>query len=545
MPLRKSHGKRARRSSGDDLSYPNRGAIKKTTRKPARKPNARVTGSIQTGYIPTKLSALEQLPTEILQEIFLLSPNLSLPLASPFLGKALSSEYLKTELVIQAFASPVQVLSKEHQGSLRYNLYSSVPGDYAGYVNSVALCHDLLAQKWLTYEFLKRCQRIHLLRVAEGQLRTLSKDTSTTQMEALSSLRRNFDRYLSVGGFALSVANAARKGKPGLLPGDGNYVWKQNGTDTVAFALLGNGSTLRIDVIKGGEWPSPICFDFVRDKMYRDFGSMWDNGSRSLKKCSLTQFPGKLSGCTIPDKLLHGPWLQEKGDFLTLLLTNRSQMHYDLRNILGEVASKGLEDAIRENNVLAVSCLLGVGSCAASGVCSHQPEDECSRTLVEKDVLKQHSATNGIFLTKKGGSIFVPNPPDPRGPWRKLSCPNYSLPHVTLVKPTTDHLKIALIEMNACNEYIVKALMSHFIHHPLIDYHDEEIMQWAFSILNRPTPHQKHPSLVYPTWEKPVSGAMLMDLLDEAQNQQTIREKKNKRRREENAERRTEWAMFS
>ena len=546
MPSRQPHGRRAQRSKPDDLSYPSRGAVKKHTRKPGKKTTPRATGPIQAESTQPKLSALEQLPTEILQEIFLLSPNLNLPLASPFLGKALSSDYLKTELVIQAFSSSMQILTQERPLPIRMSRFSFIPGYSQEPISSVAFCQNLLPQRWLTYDFFKRCQRTYLLRVAESQLRKLGKASpGSDSTEALTTLRRNFDRYLSVGGFALSKANEAHYGKPGLVPGDGSYVWKLSGSTSIGFALLGNGSTLRIDVIKSGQWPSSVCRNVEQDKLYKDFGSLWYNGMSSQEVCSLTQFPGRLSECYIPEKLLHGPWLQEKGDFLTILLTNRVRMAYSLRSTIGEVASKGLEDAIRENNVLAVSCLLGVGSCAASGVCSHGPGDECSRTLVEQDAIKHKTAEDGVYLTNDGVSIFVPKPPDPRGPWRKLNCPNTALPHFNMVKPNTDHLKIALIEMDGCNEFIVKALMGHFTHHPRIDYHDQEVMQWAFANLNRPTPQQKHSSLVYPTWEKPVSGAMFMDLLDEAQNQQTTREKKNKRRRDGVAERRAEWEAMS
>ena len=544
MAPRQTHAHGSRRSKQNDPSYYGRGVSKKAIAKPDKKAKTCIAKLIKQDSAQPKLSALERLPTEILQEIFLLSPNLNLPLASPFLGKKLASDYLKTELVIQAFSSPLQLLnSPVILSPIVRTHFSYVAGYSAECIQSASFCRTLLNQKWLTYDFFKRCQKIHLLRVAEQQLRTLGKGSSDVEITTASAiLRRSFERYTSIGGFNLSKGNEARHGKAGLLPGDGSFVWKRPASIFIAFALLSNGSTLRIDMIKGGQWPSSVCRNVDSDKLYKDYGSMWYNTRECQEACSLTQFPGKLSACHIPEKLLHGPWLQEKGDFLTLLLTNRARMPSSIHSTMAEVASKGLEDAIRESNVLAVSCLLGVGSCAASGVCHHRPDDECSRTLLEKEGYKVIMEDEGTFREDGSSNINIPKPPDPRGPWKRLNCPNIALPHIAIVKPTTEHLRIALIEMDACNEFIVKALMGHFTHHPKIDYRDDDIMQWAFANLNRPSPPQMKPSLVYPTWEKPLSGAMLMDLLDEAQSQQSAREKKNKRRREDMAERRADWA---
>ena len=543
MAPRKSHASSSRRSRRDDPSYYGRGVSKKVIEKADKKAKPRVSHSVKRDRTQPQLSALEQLPTEILQAIFLLAPNLNLPLASPLLGKTLSSDYLKTELVIQAFSSPPQMLTQDNPSPIKRNHYSFVPGYSAEPIFSALFCQTLMNQKWLTYDFFKRCQKIYLFRVAEKQLRTLGKGSSEAEI-ATALASRSFDRYTSIDGFTLSKENEARHGKAGLLLGDGSFVWKRPASISIAFALLSNGSTLRVDMIKGGQWPSSVCRNVDGEKLYKDFGSMWYNRMNCQQLCSLTQFPGRLSDCYIPEKLLHGPWLQEKGEFLTLLLINRVRVLYSLRSTMAEVASTGLEDAIRENNVLAVSCLLGVGSCAASEVCHHRPDDECSRTILEKEGYKIFMEDEGTFREDGSSKIHVPKPPDPRGPWRRLNCPNVALPHFSIVKPTTDHLKIAVIEMDACNEFIVKALMGHFTHHPKIDYHDQEIMQWAFANLNRPTPPQKKPPLVYPTWEKPVSGAMFMDLLDDAQSQQTAREKKNKRRREDLAERRADWEAW-
>ena len=533
MAPRISHSSKRRRTGRDDPSFTGRAVSRKIIEKAGKKAKPRVTKPVKRVPTQAKLSALEQLPTEILQEIFLLAPNLNLPLASPLLGKRLSSDYLKTELVIQAFSTPPQTLTKTKHSPFSQSDFSFVPGYSAESIRSTNLCQLLLNQKWLTYDFFKNSQKVYLYRVAEKKLRIFGKGSSETDITtALASLRRSFDRYTSIGGFDLSKGNEARHGKAGLLPGDGSFVWTRPASRSIAFALLGNGSTLRIDMLKGAQWPSSVCRNSEGDKLYKDFGSMWYNGVECLAACSMTQFPGRLSYCNIPQKLLHGPWLQEKGDFLILLLTNRVRKINDMRSMAAEVASKGLEDAIRENNVLAVSTLLGVGSCAASGVCHHRPSDECSRTLLEKGGYKVIKEGEGTFREDGSSNIHVPKPPDPHGPWRRFNCPRVSVPIFTLVKPTTEHLKIALLEMDACNEFIVKALMGHFTHHPKINYHDPDILHWAFSNLNRPSRLQQKPSLVYPTWEKPVSGEMFMDLLDEAQTQQTAREKKNKRKRE-------------
>ena len=63
-------------------------------------------------------SLLEQLPTELLQDVFLFSANLSLPLCSKQLLSALTSEHLKFEITLQILVYQTQKLDEEDKARL-------------------------------------------------------------------------------------------------------------------------------------------------------------------------------------------------------------------------------------------------------------------------------------------------------------------------------------------------------------------------------------------------------------------------------------------
>lgn len=64
-----------------------------------------------------------------------------------------------------------------------------------------------------------------------------------------------------------------------------------------------------------------------------------------------------LDECHIPEKLLHGPWTDEKCEFLTVLIQARATVDW-IDSTSGEVAELGLHDALREHNERAVRLVI-------------------------------------------------------------------------------------------------------------------------------------------------------------------------------------------
>jgi len=66
---------------------------------------------------------------------------------------------------------------------------------------------------------------------------------------------------------------------------------------------------------------------------------------------------GGVEGCQIPEKLLRGPWTNEKCDFLGLLIRGNAEVDR-VNSTSGEVAEQGLWEAIEEHNARAVKALV-------------------------------------------------------------------------------------------------------------------------------------------------------------------------------------------
>ena len=100
-----------------------------------------------------KLSRLESLPTELLEQIFLQSLNVNLPLASSHLGTVLSSTHLKMSVVFKIFSSGGTISSLELYGELSHILGDgSADGTYRAIGK---LQSRILACRWMTWNFVQ------------------------------------------------------------------------------------------------------------------------------------------------------------------------------------------------------------------------------------------------------------------------------------------------------------------------------------------------------------------------------------------------------
>ena len=103
--------------------------------------------------VKSELSPLESLPTELLEQIFLQSLNVSLPLASSHLSTVLSSNHLKMSIMFKVFSSDSNIPSLEHYDELSHILTA---GSVGGTHRAIGkLQSRILACRWMTWNFLQ------------------------------------------------------------------------------------------------------------------------------------------------------------------------------------------------------------------------------------------------------------------------------------------------------------------------------------------------------------------------------------------------------
>ena len=383
------------------------GAKRPRANSPVSFPNTTTTGA-------STLSRLEQLPVEILQKILLFSLNLGLPQASPHLGRALASDHVRTELVLRTFDLVTEELDSKERGSLQ---------------------SALLRQKWLTWTLLRKCYEPRLGRCAAAKLREFAfkymphiQKARVAEMELACANSFNFD--------------------------NGLHCWS-----------LGPGTS----VFYGGKEKEYSLKIENRLHLSLSFNSWWAFSAMVTKPSEANRKDARMDKATwetyrpgiyssnlvIPEKLLRGPWTQEKGNFLMDLLRASARIDW-INSTSGEVASKGLEDAIREDNLHAV------------------------RALVFTDDLAMIEAESPDGFSPFGGEKQTcPTHFDLQGPWLCSTTTFWNVRSTVGVVPTTEHLRIAVVEMN-CNPQIIWALVG-CADKWAIDCDDPEIVQWALA----------------------------------------------------------------
>ena len=148
----------------------------------------------------------------------------------------------------------------------------------------------------------------------------------------------------------------------------------------------------------------------------------------------------------IPLRLLHGPWTNERCDFLEMLL----KMELDVDRLDLEIAEKGLEDAIRERNVRALGLLKGFYEYPGferSGEQESGAEGEYER----RQIIQEFESHGYVYVSTLN-------------PWR------------VGVLPNTSHLRLAVIECDCPPDIVYRLLSGHTDH---VDLEDRELVSWA------------------------------------------------------------------
>ncbi|MCJ1256063.1 hypothetical protein MMC24_003883 [Lignoscripta atroalba] len=360
------------------------------------------------------LSPLERLPLELLHAVFFDSLNLNLPRASPSLAALLSSDHVKIEFVLKAFNHPKEDGHPELQS-------------------------EILRLRWMTFRFFGKCQQISFTRLAIQKYRAWAEDIpKEEQAPAISELQECFANFSTTG-------QVRKYQQENLDPSWANTEYSQK--NTAFFRRNGAGLVFALTIPQRG----------TEMAMHMDVLESVGGQSESQIVTHVGYF-SPLSfarGCQIPEKLLHGPWTQERGDFLKSLLDYSVGIDF-VNSTRGEVASEGLVDAIRANSTRAVFALLARPCFAIS-------ELDFEEWPPEKMEQSQDSRQ-----------------PSPDGPWVRTRGLRWSNSHGVGVAPTKEHLRVAILEIG-CDPYIVGRLFAtgNLDGKEITD--DEEIIYWALT----------------------------------------------------------------
>lgn len=297
--------------------------IRLESQTPPSEPSPRSRAS--TGEPPRKksrrrparmLSSLERLPTELLENIFFQCLNINLPRASPVLSCALSSFHVKSQLLFRAFSSD-QGYGLQHSEELI---------DILGTKREVAkLQSSILPLRWMTLAFLRQCTPIFFERILLRQFKSL-------QWQWIDGSPAAKLTHATLAKFVQEAYRRAREEADKEQLGYLRWMYLVSDEQTI---------TIKLALVNGVVWleeNDPV-------------------GSPNPSKETRWKLLNCLDECRVPEKLLHGPWTDEKCDFLTLLTRARATVDW-IDSTSGEVAEAGLWDALKERNERAVRLLI-------------------------------------------------------------------------------------------------------------------------------------------------------------------------------------------
>ncbi|KAL6721855.1 hypothetical protein ACLMJK_000960 [Lecanora helva] len=303
--------------------------------KKSRHANANSPGRDAIGASP-----LESLPTEILEIIFFDCLNVALPQCSLIIGRKLASYHVKSQLTLK-------VLSSTSSTHYTYPWAATFPT-----IRERAEAQTtILRLRWMTWQFLKDLIPDFIVRtlvreLGERRLRWMGEGPVVSP--ASEPLIR---QHLKDNAYRLDEIDPGEYG----LPAYWELEWQRTRRGPLADALSEHfpydpdSETIRVGVglqdglvTIGGlplknEWMLQI-----------DVDHLWPF-DRWRILCGV-------EGCRIPEKLLHGPWSDEKCSFLEVAIRGNATVDW-IGTTGGEVAKEGLLHAIEENNARAIRAL--------------------------------------------------------------------------------------------------------------------------------------------------------------------------------------------
>ena len=191
----------------------------------------------------------------------------------------------------------------------------------------------ILRQKWLTYPFYRQLIPDYIVRTIIRELSPLQLqwmgDGLMVSQETESVLRQ----FLKDNAFRFDYKGEGR-GLPGF--------WEVRCPCKSRGVILYLGIGLRDGLVTLRQ-----CNSDSEDKPC----------DRPISSWHQWKLLNGVHGCQIPEKLLHGPWTEDKCNFLEVAV--RGNAHIDwVNSTAGEVAKEGLWQAIREHNPQVITALL-------------------------------------------------------------------------------------------------------------------------------------------------------------------------------------------
>lgn len=359
---------------------------------------------------------LEQLPTELLETIFLHDLNISLPQASSIIGSKLASNHVKSQLVLRVCSAG------------RLNIY---PCEQIALFPTMADHAEaqsaILRMRWMTLPFIRQLIPDYITKtlvreLSERGLQWLGEGPLVTR-QTESTIRQ----YLEDNSVRFTKRD---QDDPPVF---GNVSWRIE--NPPRFIRLSFG----------------LHDGLVAIEERRIHG--WDKYAQRVRTSSAERDQWRIfcgiNGCKVPGKLLHGPWTTEKCDFLEMVVRGNATVDW-VGTTNGEIAEKGLMQALREGNARATRLLV---TRAGSGDPQGLWGLPCVPDSSEYDML---------------GS----------GPWPRegLSQGIASYLRGVGVVPGTEHLRIAVLEAG-CRQDVVEILL--MAEDTNIDVEDRVVLGWA------------------------------------------------------------------
>lgn len=277
----------------------------------------------------SKLSILERLPVELIQQIFFYALEVNLPRASHHLQQILSTDAIFKSLVLFAYF--------DSDGVSRVETKHFLPGEYRVLtcVEKIRLQESIFTCRWCTYERLVSC------------LPSLSR---LAMVQAWHREKLQDESHGRVGmphEPSFIVANDLIRGLASLPSLEDEAKLEQHFLARTSIEDLGNSESLTPNAAHGSWLPRIITWKSLSD----DNGDIHKSTDRSISVLAARHIPSKI--------LTEGPLVAEQLALLQLLRQGYTFVQGDhVMSISANAMFDGMRVAIQESNVTGLKTLL-------------------------------------------------------------------------------------------------------------------------------------------------------------------------------------------
>ena len=288
---------------------------------PRQNPN-----TLQQTACTQSLSSLERLPVELLETIFFYCLNPSLPQASIALGQKLNSMRVKSQLVLRTLSSPYS-----------FEYPCAVSDVFPTLQEQAKAQSAILRLPWVTLPFFRQLIPDYIVHtiireLGARRLRWMGDGPMVTK-ESEPVIRQ----YLEDNAARFDHAGTKHFG----LPAYWEIKWHE--------------ISIQQEIILGiGLRDGLVTLRERETTPWHPYGSAYAPEAPHFSRWRIC---GGVEGCQIPEKLLRGPWSDEKCEFLELVIRGNAEVDR-VNSTSGEVAEQGFWEAIEEHNARAVRALV-------------------------------------------------------------------------------------------------------------------------------------------------------------------------------------------